>query len=80
MIADQEKEIRIGVVGTGHLGRYHIECIQRIEGFSLSGVFDIDQTRAEEISTKYNTQSFSTLDELIDSKNLSPCIDHAEKA
>ena len=66
MIASQDKEIRIGVIGTGHLGRYHIECIQRIEGYQLAGVYDIDEVRAEEISKKYNTVQFPDHTALID--------------
>ena len=44
----------IVVVGAGHLGKYHIECIQRIEGFKLAGFYDIDPQRSQEISSKYN--------------------------
>jgi predicted homoserine dehydrogenase-like protein len=34
--------IRIGLAGAGHLGRFHIECLQRIDEFNLVGFHDSD--------------------------------------
>ena len=59
------KPIRIGVIGAGHLGRYHIECLQRIEGFQLIGFHDADLARSEEISTKYGIERFESSDALL---------------
>ena len=58
--------IRIGVVGAGHLGRFHIECISRISGFTLVGFYDADPVRAEEISEKYSIPAFNSFDSLLD--------------
>lgn len=58
--------IRIGVVGAGHLGRYHIECIARIEGYSLIGFYDVDENRADEISSTYNVQAFENINDLLE--------------
>lgn len=58
--------IRIGLVGAGHLGRFHIECIQRIEEFEFIGFHDSDPSRAEEIQTKYNVAYWPTFDELLE--------------
>ncbi len=41
----QHHQVEIGVIGAGHLGRYHIECLSRIEGFSLTGFYDVDPER-----------------------------------
>ena len=57
--------IRIGVVGAGHLGKFHIECIQRIQGFELSGFYDANKQRADEISSTYNTLAFNSLQDLL---------------
>ncbi len=62
---DQRDRIRIGVIGAGHLGQYHIECIERIEGFQLSGFHDVDESRAEQISAKYNVTSFEDIETLL---------------
>ena len=56
----QQHQVEIGIIGAGHLGRYHIECLSRIEGFSLVGFYDVDQARAVEISGKYNLTAFES--------------------
>lgn len=58
--------IRIGVVGAGHLGRYHIECINRITGFKLVGFFDADPARAKEISDKYTVSAYESFNSLLE--------------
>ena len=40
------KEIRIGVVGTGHLGRYHLQKYRNIPGCRVVGVADIAEENA----------------------------------
>ncbi len=40
------KEIRIGVVGTGHLGRYHIQKYRQIQGCRIIGVADVLEQNA----------------------------------
>ncbi|HZV71880.1 MAG TPA: Gfo/Idh/MocA family oxidoreductase [Saprospiraceae bacterium] len=64
MIKDQDK-IKLGIIGAGHLGRFHIECAQRIEGFSLEGIYDIDSERALQIGEKYNVNTYHNAEELI---------------
>jgi predicted dehydrogenase len=62
----QTNKVEIGVIGAGHLGRYHIECLQRIEGFSLIGFYDSDPVRAKEIADKYEIRSFDNVATLMD--------------
>ena len=57
-MTDQNNSIRIGVIGAGHLGKFHIECIDRIEGFSLVGFYDIDKETVDRISSKYNVKAY----------------------
>lgn len=64
-MSEDRKRIRIGVIGAGHLGRYHIECIQRIDGYELVGFHEIDTNRAAEISATYNVKSYDNLVNLI---------------
>jgi len=63
---DHLDPIRIGVVGAGHLGRFHIECISRISGFMLVGFYDADPIRAKEISDKYTIPAFNSFGSLLD--------------
>jgi predicted dehydrogenase len=69
MSDDQQQDIRIGVIGAGHLGRYHIECAGRIPGFQLSGFYDINESRAKEISLKYGVTSFNHMEDMLSKVN-----------
>ena len=63
----QPKEhIRIGVIGTGYLGKYHAEKYARMENVELVGVADIDRAAAEEVARKHRTRAFTDHRELID--------------
>lgn len=76
--------VPIGVVGAGHLGRYHIECLQRIEGFQLVGFLDTDPGRRDEIARKYDLPAFRDLDSLLGSADavciVTPTSTHYELA
>ncbi len=80
----QNHQVEIGVIGAGHLGRYHIECLNRIEGFSLVGFYDVDQARAGEISAKYNLPSFESPAALMDRVSalciVTPTVTHFDMA
>lgn len=80
----QASKVKIGVVGAGHLGRYHIECIKRIEGFSLAGFYDVDPVRTAEIVANYEIQSFESPSALMDEVEalciVTPTITHYELA
>lgn len=62
---EQIKKVNIGVIGAGHLGRFHIECLKRIPGFALKGFYDIDPVRAQEISDKYEIPFFQQPEDLM---------------
>jgi len=76
--------IRIGLAGAGHLGRFHIECLQRIDEFDLVGFHDSDTERADEIHKKYNVVYFPSFDALLDQVEalciVTPTITHYELA
>ena len=51
------KEIRIGVVGIGHLGSYHLQKYQRIPGCRIVGIYDVDPERARKAADLYGCRS-----------------------
>ena len=51
--------VRAGVVGTGHMGQYHVLVYAELPGVELVGVADIDGDRAATIAGRYGTQAFS---------------------
>lgn len=60
------KKLNIGVIGTGHLGKFHTKILSNTENANLVGVFDIDSEKGSAIASEFNTKYFSNLYELID--------------
>jgi len=58
--------IRIGVVGTGHLGRIHLDCITKIPEFELVGFLDTDKNVTEKIRADFGLTHFQNIDDLIE--------------
>jgi predicted dehydrogenase len=55
-------KLRVGVIGTGHLGVFHAKMYSAIEkkgGISLVGVCDVHKARAKEVARKYHTKYFT---------------------
>ena len=57
--------IQIGVVGTGHLGNFHLKQLKGIPHFTIAGLFDSDPIRAMEMSKRYDVESFSSVKDLL---------------
>ena len=57
--------IQIGVVGTGQLGNFHLKQLKCIPYFTITGLFDSDPKRAEEMSRLHDVKSFSTAKDLL---------------
>ena len=61
----KQDKVRIGVIGVGHLGEYHVQKYKAIPGVELVGVADTNLDRANEIARKYNTRAFGTHREIL---------------
>ena len=59
--------LKIGVLGAGHLGKIHLNCIKQIEKYELVGFYDQDKNTAERVATESGVKNFADIDELIDS-------------
>ncbi|MEE9276172.1 MAG: Gfo/Idh/MocA family oxidoreductase [bacterium] len=57
--------IRIGVVGVGHMGSYHVAALAELMDANLVAVADVDEGRAREVADKYGAEVFSDPAELI---------------
>jgi predicted dehydrogenase len=58
--------LKIGIVGTGHLGKFHISNWKEIEGIVLHGFHDPNDDVANEIIEKFGIRRFEDLQQLID--------------
>ncbi|MDT3741062.1 MAG: Gfo/Idh/MocA family oxidoreductase [Candidatus Kapabacteria bacterium] len=59
--------VKIGVIGVGHLGSIHAGLWKDIPGAELVGVRDIIDERSKQISEKLGVKSFESLEETINS-------------
>jgi predicted dehydrogenase len=57
--------VRIGVIGVGHLGQHHARLLASMEGVDLVGVCDVNRARADEIGTRFGAPAISDSRELL---------------
>jgi len=76
------KNIRTGVVGTGHMGMNHVRIYSGLENSTLSAVHDIDTSSAEAAAKKYRTHAAESLEDFaarIDAATIcTPTVTHYE--
>jgi len=53
------EKIRVGVVGGGYFGQFHLEKYLNMEEVELVGVVDVDPSRCREIEKRYSVQTYS---------------------
>lgn len=60
------KKLKIGVIGTGHLGSLHVKLLKTLENCELLGVYDLDVAKAEKIAGEYQIKPFKELNNIFD--------------
>jgi predicted dehydrogenase len=63
------KNVKVGVIGVGYLGRFHAHKYAAMEGVELVGVADADPARAQLVADECASQPFA------DYRNLLPLVD-----
>lgn len=58
--------LKVGVIGAGHLGKFHLNNWSEIEGVQLVGFCDTDDANAKLVSEKYNLRRYAEAEQLID--------------
>jgi len=58
--------IKIGIIGTGHLGKFHTKLMKDVKNAQLIGVYDAELEAAKNVADEFDTIVFENLDELID--------------
>lgn len=75
---------KIGVIGAGHLGKIHINCIKEISGYDLVGFYDVNPLVASDVQQKYNIPAFENFEELLEKVDVidivTPTVSHFEYA
>lgn len=76
--------MRIGLLGTGHLGKIHLKCILATECWELAGFYDPDEKNAASAIAQYPVRRFDTLEEMlreVDAVDIvTPTVTHFELA
>src|SRR5213594_4948007 len=72
--AGDERRLRAGVVGAGHMGQYHMLAYAELWDIDLIGVVDVDRERAKQVAAYYDTQA------LMDHRDLIGVVDFASVA
>ena len=57
--------VRIGVIGVGHLGQHHARLLASMQGVELVGICDINRARVDEIAARFAAPAFGDSRELL---------------
>src|SRR5258706_153400 len=58
--------MKIGVIGVGHLGQYHVKHLARNPQAQLVGIYDTDSHQASKIAKSYNIPVFHSTQQMAD--------------
>lgn len=56
------EKLKIGIIGTGHLGKFHTKLFQTIPNCELIGIFDKDTEKSKVCGAEFNVNSYDDLD------------------
>ena len=57
--------VKVGIVGTGHLGKHHVKLLKNLPTCDVIGIYDKNLEQAKTISEELGVNYFTTLDELL---------------
>ncbi len=79
------KKLKIGVLGAGHLGKIHIQCIlAQADLFDFIGFYDPNEQNVNATITKFDVKAFNDINDLIEACDMidivTPTVTHFELA
>lgn len=61
------KQLKIGVIGVGNMGKNHLRILSEERGhFDLAGIYDVDLEHAEKLAAQYEVKAFPEVDALLE--------------
>lgn len=61
----KQDKLKVGVIGVGHLGEYHVQKYMALSRVHVAGVVDTNLDRAREIARRYGTKSFEAHQDIL---------------
>lgn len=59
------EKLKVGIAGTGHLGKLHAKMFTAIPNCKLTGVYDLNQLQSKVVSEEFGTEVFNNLNDLL---------------
>lgn len=57
---------KVGIIGVGHMGQYHVNVARGIADFEVVGLYDRDPMRRAEIGGRFGVEQYDDMNQLID--------------
>ena len=61
-----QDKLRVGVIGVGHLGEYHVQKYKAMPKVNLVGVVDTNPRRADEIARRYDVKAYDSHEKILE--------------
>ena len=61
-----QDKLKVGVIGVGHLGEYHVQKYKAMSNVTLVGVVDNDPDRADEIARRYDVKAYDGHEKILE--------------
>ncbi len=76
--------LRIGVIGAGHFGKYHINALKQLQNIELVGFYDIDFSVQEQVSRQFEIKAYPSYEAILNDIDIvdivTPTITHFDCA
>lgn len=76
--------LKIGVLGAGHLGKIHLNCLAELDKYNLVGFYDPNEQTSVRVAKEFNIKRFDSVQQLIEAVDVvdivTPTVSHFECA
>ena len=69
---NNNKDVKIGIIGVGGWGKNHSRVLHDFG--VLTSICDMDKIKAKNLATRYNVNHYGSIDDMIDTESLDACL------
>jgi predicted dehydrogenase len=59
------EKLKLGIIGTGHLGKLHVKMFKQIPECEITAVYDADKAQLDSAVSEFNVPGVNNLEELL---------------